>query len=108
MEKMAESDSQQASEPKPNIFSLNKKLKDTIAGMDSRFKSLETRLESCFTNTDERLVILEEKLEKMEERNINIEKILAQIQILTMENTRSDKSTARSEVDPDNSNEKRR
>ncbi|KHJ34624.1 hypothetical protein EV44_g3586 [Erysiphe necator] len=57
----------------PNIFSLNKKLKDSLDEIDTRFKHLEKTIELGHSNTAGRMG-------KVEEQNANIEKILVQMQ----------------------------
>lgn len=64
----------------PNIFSLNKKLNDSLIEIDARFKNLEKTIELGHVNTDGRIEKIEQRLDKIETRNTNIEKIVIQIQ----------------------------
>ncbi|KHJ31568.1 hypothetical protein EV44_g5497 [Erysiphe necator] len=64
----------------PNIFSLNKKLNDSLVEIDTRFKNLEKSIELGHINTSGRIEKIEKRLDKMETRNTNIEKIVIQIQ----------------------------
>lgn len=63
-----------------NIFSLNKKLNDSLMEIDTRFKTLEKTIELGHVNTNGRIEKIEQRLDKIETRNTNIEKIVIQIQ----------------------------
>ncbi|KAI6246987.1 hypothetical protein HI914_04835 [Erysiphe necator] len=65
----------------PNIFSVNKKLNDNLAEIDSHFKTLEKSIELSSTNTGSRIDKIELRLNRIEDRNVNMEKILLQIQM---------------------------
>lgn len=74
----------------PNIFSVNKNLTESLADIDFRFTTLNKIVELGHSNTSGRMENIENRLDKMEQTNSNMEKILLQLQKTLCSQTPSD------------------